>query len=103
KLQWVGVKEHRRVVADDVPVTFFGVELHGEPANVADRIGRAPFAGDDREPHEHLGLLADFGEQLCAGVAGDVVAYGESAIRARTLGMHATFWDELAVEGRELF
>jgi hypothetical protein len=34
KLDRVLNKKHRYLVADNVPVTFFGVELHRETANI---------------------------------------------------------------------
>ena len=62
--QRVAHEEHRRVVADHVPVAFLGVELDREAADVALGVGRAALAGDGGEAHEHLGLLADLGEEL---------------------------------------
>ena len=84
ELQRIAEEEHRRVVADDVPVAFFGVELQGEAADVALGVGRAALAGDGREAREHRGLLADLGEDLRLGVAGDVVGDGEGAEGARS-------------------
>ena len=63
-LQRVAHEEHRRVVADEVPVAFLGVELDGEAADVALGVGRAALAGHRREAHEHFGLLADLREEL---------------------------------------
>ena len=51
-------EEHRDVVADEVPVALLGVELDREAAHVAGEIGRALVAGDGREAHEGVGLLA---------------------------------------------
>ena len=98
ELQRVADEEDRRVVADQVPVAFFGIELQREAADVALGVSRAALAGDRREAGEHRGLLADFGEDLRLGVAGDVVGDGERAERAGALGVHAPFGDHLAVE-----
>jgi hypothetical protein len=39
KAQRVAEKEHRRIVADDVPIALLGIELEGGAADVAFRIG----------------------------------------------------------------
>ena len=102
ELERVAQEEDRRVVADEVPVALFGVELHGEAADVALGVGRAALAGHGGEAHEHLGLLADGREDLGLGVAGDVVGDGEGAVGARALGVHPALGDHLAVEVGEL-
>ena len=57
--QRVAEEEHRRVVADDVPVAFLGIELQRGAADVAFRVRRAALTGDGGEAHEHRRLLAD--------------------------------------------
>ena len=81
ELVGVAQKEDGGVVADQVPVPFFGVELHGKAADVAFRVGRTPFARDSREADEGLGLLAHFGEDLRFREPGDVMGDGERAER----------------------
>ncbi len=49
ELERVAQEEHRRVVADQVPVALFRIELHREAADVALGVGRAALAGDRRE------------------------------------------------------
>src|SRR6266404_1426623 len=44
--QWIAEEEHRRVVADDVPVTLLGIEPEGGAADVAFRIGGAALTRD---------------------------------------------------------
>ena len=61
ELQRVAEEEHRRVVADHVPVAFLGVELQREAADVALGVGRAALAGDGGEAGEHLASVADLG------------------------------------------
>jgi hypothetical protein len=51
-------EEHRDVVADEIPVAFVGIELDGEAARVAHRVGAATFAGHGGKAHEHRRLLA---------------------------------------------
>ena len=43
ELQRIADKEDRSVVANHVPVAFFGVKLQRETARIAGRIGRALF------------------------------------------------------------
>jgi hypothetical protein len=57
--QGIAEKEHRRVVADNVPIAFLGVELDRETANVPLGIGRAALARHGGKAHEEVGLLAN--------------------------------------------
>ena len=100
--QRIAEEEHRRVVADDVPVAFLGVELQRGAADVALRIRRAALAGDGGEAHEHRRLLADGAEDLRPGEAGDVVRHGEGAVGAPAFRVHPPLRDHLAVEMRQL-
>ena len=59
-------EEDRDVVADEVPVAFLGVELHGEAAHIAREIAGAFVAGNRREAHEGGRLLARALEQVGA-------------------------------------
>ena len=68
--QRVAEEEHRRVVADDVPVAFVGVELQRVAADVALGVGGAALAGDRGEAGEHRRLLADRAEDLRLRVSG---------------------------------
>ena len=63
KLHRVLDEEHRDVVAHEVPVPLVGVELHGEPANVTRRVGRAAFPDDRREADEDRRAFAGLGEE----------------------------------------
>ena len=102
ELQRVAQEEHRRIVADHVPVAFLGVELDGETADVSLGIGRAALPGHGGEAGEQLGFLADLRKDLGAGVFGDVVRDGEGAVGGGTLGVHTPLRDHLAAEVGEL-
>src|SRR3981189_2333292 len=95
-------EEHRRVIADDVPVALLGIELEGGAADVAFRIGRAALAGHGREAREHGRLLPDLRENLGLGVARDVVGHREGAVGTPALGVHAPLRDHFPVEMRHL-
>ena len=98
----VAQEEHRRVVADHVPIAFFGVELNGKTANVALSVSRAALAGNGREAGKQIRFLADLREDFRLRITRNVVGYGKAAVGAATLGMHAALRDHLAVEVREL-
>ena len=103
EFQRVAQEEYRGVVAHEVPVARIGVEFHGEAADVAFGVGCAAFAGHGREAHEAFGLLADLGEDRGARVSGDVLRDRKGAECTGTLGVHAPFGNDLAVEMSEFF
>ena len=103
EFQRVAHEEHGRVVADQVPVAFFRVELQGKAADIALRIRRAPLASDRGKAREHGCLLAHGAKDFRPRVARDVVRDGKRAMRAGTLGMHAALGDDFAVEVGQLF
>ena len=78
----VAQEEHGRVVADHIPVAFFGIELQRKAADVAFCIGCAALACHGGETGKHLGFFADFAEDFGAGVFCDVVCYGKRTERA---------------------
>ncbi|KPC76792.1 hypothetical protein ADL26_04920, partial [Thermoactinomyces vulgaris] len=61
ELDGVADEEHRGVVADEVVVALFGVELQGPAARVAAGVGAAEGVGHGGEAQEGLGLLAHLG------------------------------------------
>ena len=96
-------EEHRRVVADDVPVAFLGVELQREATRIALGVGRTTLTAHGGETQESWGLLADGLKQLGAGVLGDVTRNGERTVSTRAFGVHAALRDVFAVEVGKLF
>ena len=81
----VAQEEHGRVVADHIPVAFFGIELQCKATDVAFRICCAALACHGGETGEHLGFLTDFAEDFGAGVFCDVVCHGKRTERAEPL------------------
>ena len=59
ELERVAQEEHRRVVAHQVPVAFFCVELHGKPTNVALGVGGPALAGHSGKAHRQGRFLAN--------------------------------------------
>ena len=60
--EFVGIadEEDGGVVADHIPVAFFGVEFDGKAAHITFGIRRAAFPGDSGETKQARGLFADF-------------------------------------------
>ena len=101
ELQRIANEEHRRVVADQVPVAVFRIELEREAAHVALGVGRAELAGDGREAGDHRRLGAGL-QRLRLGVFRDVAGDGQRAIRAPALGVHDALGNPLAILMGEL-
>ena len=102
ELVGVAYKEDGSIVSDQVPVPLLGVELNSKATDVAFGIGCTALAGDRREAHEDLSLLAYPGEEPGLGEPGDVVGDGELAESAGSLGVHTPLRDHLPVEVSEL-
>ncbi|MNE31343.1 hypothetical protein D3C80_1249070 [compost metagenome] len=102
KLDCVLNEEDGNVVADEVPISFLGVELHGRAAHIPREIGRALVAGHCREPHEGRGLFTGPLKQVSLGVGGKGVIGLEIAMRAVTAGMNHAFWNSLVIEMENL-
>ena len=100
ELQWVADKEHGGIVAHQVPIAFFGVELHGKASDIPFGIGSPTFACHGRETYEYFRLLPDFGEEFGTSILGYVVCYGEVSEGSATFGMHSSFGDDFPVEVR---
>ena len=66
-------EEHRNVVADEIPVSLLGVELHGKAADVARRIDGSRATGNRREPRKDRGLLARPLKQVRLGDADSAI------------------------------
>ena len=64
ELDGVADEEDREVVADEVPVAVFGVELDREAARIAGDLGAVAAADDGGETDGQGRLLAGFLEQL---------------------------------------
>ena len=94
-------EEHRGVVADEVVVSLFGVELHRKTARIAPGVRAALLTGDGREADERLGLLTRLQERGLRVLA-DVVCDDEFTESTAALGVDDALRDTLAVELREL-
>ena len=95
-------EEDRRVVADDVVVALLGVELDGDAAHVAVRVGGALVGGHDREAQEQRRALANFVEEGGLGPLGNVGGHLEVAEGAAALDVVHAIGDALADEVGQL-
>ena len=101
ELHGVAEEEDRRVVANDVVVSLFRVELEGETAHVTPRIGRTELTGNGRKTREHRGLRALL-EKLRLRVLRDILGHAEFAESARALRVGAALRNALAIKTRKL-
>ncbi|KAF5037614.1 hypothetical protein DSECCO2_562730 [anaerobic digester metagenome] len=102
ELDRVHDEEDRHVVADDVVVPFFRVELRREPPDIPDRIGRAPKADDGREPDEDRRLLLRVLQERRSRILGHRFVDLEIPVSARSPGVDDPLGDPLVVEVRQL-
>ncbi len=101
ELVGIANEEDRRIVADEVPVAFPGVEFKRETADVALVVGGALFAGNGREAGQHRRFgagLETFRSRILRDVAGDF----QRAESTPALGMDDAFRNALAVLMRQL-
>jgi len=103
KLDGVLNEEDRNVVAHNIPVAFFRVELHGKAPHIARKIGRALIASHSREAGEDIGLLTFSLENVCRGDVLKRIQCLEIAMRTVAAGMHDAFRNALMVEVENLF
>src|SRR5258708_3283766 len=52
-------EKDRRIISDQVPISFFSIEFESEPADISFRIRRAPLTSHNRETQKSWDLLAD--------------------------------------------
>ena len=98
KLDGVLDEKDRDIVADEVPVSLFGIELHGKPAHVTRCIDRTRAAGDRREPGKDRDLLALALEQVSARQVGQRLIGFERTMRRGASGVNDAFRDPLVIE-----
>ena len=95
-------EKNRNIVADQIPIALVGIELHRETAHVAHCIGRAPFANDGREAHEHRRALAGLGEERRSRIFFERFVAFEIAMCGRTAGMDYALRYTLVIEMGDL-
>ena len=95
-------EEDRNVIAHDVPVTLFGVELHRESSNISDGVCTSSATQHGRETEEErsftrrIGHNSSFGHVLCA------LEESECTEGTSSTGVDNTLWDALVVKTMNL-
>uniref|UniRef100_A0A804P5F6 Uncharacterized protein n=1 Tax=Zea mays TaxID=4577 RepID=A0A804P5F6_MAIZE len=102
ELDAVADEEDGEVVAQQVPVALAGVELHGEPARVADRLRGPPLVDHRREAHDHGRPHAGRAQEVGARQRRHVVGALEEALGGGPARVHHALRDALAREVRHL-
>lgn len=103
EFQRIADEEDRRVVANEVPVSFPGIKLDRKAAHVAFRVGCAEFTGHGRKADQKIGLFADRIEQLRVRVLRNILRHREAAECAPAFGVDDALRNALAVLMRKLF
>lgn len=92
-------EENGYVVADNVPITFGGVELDGEAPHISNGVSATLRSLDGAKPNEDWGGAARVCEDGCEGVLlGSIVEHAEVPMGASTTSMHDSLGDTLMVE-----
>ncbi len=103
KLDGVLNEKDRHVVADQIEVAFFGVELDRKATHVAHGIARAARALNGREAHEHRGLLARITQEARFTQRAMVFVGLEITMCRGAAGVNDTLRNTLMVKVRDLF
>lgn len=102
KLHGILDEKNGNVIADDVPITFLGVELDGKASNISDRVCTTTASKHGGEANEDWGGTGRVCENLCMGNIFGRFVDGEGAKRPGTTGMYHSFGDSLVVEAMDL-
>src|SRR3546814_8526756 len=88
----------RYIVADEIPITGFGVELDRKAAHVTRRVDRSGAAGDGREANEDRTTRPFLLEDRHLGQFGNRPGAFEHTVRARPARLDDAFGNALMVE-----
>ena len=95
-------EEHGHVVADEVEVSFVGVELHREPTGVADGVRGTAGPEHRGEATEDVGLLALGSEEVGLGDGGRIAVGLEGPVGGGAAGVHDALGNAFVVEVGDL-
>ena len=103
KLERVTQEENRCIVADQVPVAFLGIKLHGKTADITFGIGGATFTGHGGKANKKVGLFTHCRKDFGFGIAGNIMGNSKCTVGTRTFGMHTPLRNNLTVKVAEFF
>jgi hypothetical protein len=98
----VSDEENGGVVTNQIPVTFFSVELDGETSGISFGISRTLFTTNSGESSEDRSSLSNSVQKFGLAELGDVVSDFEVTVSTGTLGVDDSFGDSFSVETGEL-
>src|SRR5690606_1536134 len=86
-----------------VPVTLFGIKLHGEAAHIASSIHRAALARNRRKARKNRRAFTGFGEGRSHGVLVERLVALKIAVGSGAASVDDTLWNSFVIKVRELF
>jgi len=95
-------KKNRNIVANDVPVALFGVELDSKTPHIARHVRRTLAARHSGKSHKGRGFFALALEDIGAGDVLEGIVGFKIAMGAVTPGMYYPFGDSLMVKMKDL-
>src|SRR5450759_134393 len=96
-------EKDRDVIADQIPISFFGVELDRKSADVPRRVYRTCATSNSRYSGEHRSLLPHFGEYPGGGVFLQRRGQFEESMNPRGSRVNDTLGNTLVVEMSDFF
>jgi hypothetical protein len=101
ELDSVSNEEHWQIIAYQIVVPVFGVELRRKTPRIACRISRSSGAYHSGETDENRCFLLRVLKEFRAGVLRHTLIDLEVAMGTGALGVHYTLWNALTVEVRK--
>jgi len=99
----VAKKEDRSVVADQIPITLFGIEFNGKATYITLSIRGPALTGNRGKASEKFSFLTNLRKNFGPGIAGNVMGYGKGTVGPRSLGMHPPLGNNFTVKMGQLF
>src|SRR5690606_18891904 len=102
KLDRVAHEEHRRVVANQIPVAFLSVEFQGKAAHIALSVRSPHLAGNSGKTCQHWRAATRL-ERLGPGILGNIAGDDQCPIGTPPFGVDCTLRNALAVLMTQFF
>ena len=102
KFDRVLYEEDWDVVSDNIPIAFFGIELHGKATDVSNCISTATTALNGREPYEYWSLSRGVRQHRCKSEVRCAFEKSEFAESTCSAGMNHTLGNTLMIKAMNL-
>ena len=96
-------EKDRDVIADEIPISFFGVELHRKSADIPRRVYRPCATSNGRYSSKHRSLLAQLSEDPGCSVFLQRRGQLEVSMNSRGSRVYDAFGNTLVVKMRDFF